>query len=152
MFVENYMHHGVHSCRVGDTLAKAAETMRDGHCGFLVVLDDEGKIVSVLTDRDVCMAAEASTKSSRRTPIPPPYQAIITVRPSDAIAHAEELMRHHHLRRLPVTDPDGRPVGVLSITDLARAAFPGWSAEVGGVTPLSVLGLLAIIDRSRPHV
>ncbi len=51
---------------------------------------------------------------------------------------------------LPVIDGAGRPTGVLSLSDLARAADPGWTADAGGVTPASVVFLLASVDRSEP--
>ena len=146
MDVGDFMHRGVHSCREGASLAEVARTMGDCNCGFLPVVDADGRVVGVVTDRDVCLAiglgdvslSGASTKEA------------FTVRANDCLTHAQDLMRLNRVRRLPVVDSTGRPIGVLSLSDLARAADPGWTADAGGVTPASVVSLLASVDRSEP--
>jgi CBS domain-containing protein len=146
MIVRDFMHRGVTTCREGAALAEIARTMGESNCGFLPVVDSDGRVVGVVTDRDVCLAiglGDISLGTSRAK------EAFI-VRADDNLAHAQDLMRVNRIRRLPVIDSTGRPIGVLSLSDLARAADPGWTADAGGVTPASVIFLLASIDRSEP--
>jgi CBS domain-containing protein len=146
VIVGDFMHRGVHTCREGAALAEVARTMGDGNCGFLPVVDGDGRVVSVVTDRDVCLAIGLGDIALGASSV---HEAF-TVREDDNMTHAQDLMRLHRVRRLPVIDGTGRPIGVLSISDLARAADPGWTADAGGVTPASVVFLLASVDRSEP--
>jgi CBS domain-containing protein len=110
-------------CRSTDTLAHAAQLMWDHDCGCVPVVDDERRVVGMITDRDACMAALHSGRPLRDLPV---SQAMarepVTVRPRDRIEEAQDLMRRARVRRLPVTDGEGRLVGILSLHDLARAA------------------------------
>ena len=74
---------------------------------------------------------------------------LFDVRASDLVSHALDLMARHHVHRLPVLDAGGHPVGVLTLSDLARAAAPGWTADAGTVTPSSVVELLSQVDHGR---
>lgn len=47
-------------------------------------------------------------------------RTVITCSPGDDIADVQELMKRHQIHRVPVVDPDGQPVGVLTLRDLAR--------------------------------
>lgn len=50
---------------------------------------------------------------------------LISARPEQSLAEVEQLMATHQVRRLPIVDGDGKPVGVISIDDLAKpAALP----------------------------
>jgi CBS-domain-containing membrane protein len=123
MLVMQLMSYPVTVCYVGDNLSQAARLMADGDRGALPVLDDIGRVIGMVTDRDICLAAyrlgrplaEISVRSTMSS-------RVYSCGPEDPLGLAEQLMRQHQVRRLPVVDPDGRPVGVLSLTDLARAA------------------------------
>jgi CBS domain-containing protein len=95
--------------------------MWDGDCGVVPVLDQNGKVVGLITDRDICMATYTQGL--------PPHticvknvmaKDLIGCAPSDTVAHAEKLMREHRVRRLPVIDNSGTLVGILSLNDVAR--------------------------------
>jgi CBS-domain-containing membrane protein len=77
----------------------------------------------VVTDRDICMAAYTQGRPLHEIPVTVAMakQAIATYA-NDSIESAEELMRANQIRRLPVLDTDSRPIGLLSLNDLARAA------------------------------
>jgi CBS domain-containing protein len=150
MLVSDFMQHGVARCRVGDSLQSAARTMLEKHCGFLSVVDDEGVLVGALTDRDVCMAAAWGEEPLARVAVAKAMSAtVVDVCEHDEISRALDLMARHHVHRVPVLDSAGHPVGVLTLSDLARAAAPGWTAEAGMVTPSSVVELLAHVDEGR---
>jgi CBS domain-containing protein len=113
----------VYTCRVGDTLDRAARLMWDHDCGAIPVLDDRGHTVSMVTDRDICMAAYTRGEPLWRIPVTVAASHSLHSVPSDAsVAVAHHLMKMHRIRRLPVLDRGGNLVGILSLTDIARSA------------------------------
>lgn len=123
MKVAKLMTENVHACDPDDRLEDAARQMWTHDCGFIVVVDLDGKLAGVITDRDVCLAAYAQGRPLRLISVSDVMsRKLWTVSPDDSIAQAEELMRQHQLRRLPVVDDSGQVVGVLSLADLAREA------------------------------
>jgi len=88
------------------------------------VVDQDGVVVAMLTDRDVCMAAFTQGRALGDIRISSAMsKSVWTCRPEDDVKLAEERMRHHRVRRLPVVDAEGRLVGILSLSDLAREAM-----------------------------
>ncbi|MET8446129.1 CBS domain-containing protein [Streptomyces sp. NPDC005209] len=107
------------------TAEQAARLMRDQNVGDVLVSYD-CDLFGVLTDRDIVVRVLADGRDPHTTTAgsvcsPPP---VVTVDPDDTTDHAAELMRHHHVRRLPVVERGGCPVGVVSLGDLAAADDP----------------------------
>ena len=123
MKVSQLMKQAVWSCRPEDSLNAAAEIMWDNDCGCIPVCDADGRLAGMITDRDVCMAAYLQGGTLRALRV---YSAmakeVFSCRPDDTTAKAEATMRQHRIRRLPVVDDDGRLVGFLSLSDIAKKA------------------------------
>jgi CBS-domain-containing membrane protein len=123
MRIENLMTRNVKSCSPEDDLGVAARVMWENDCGCVPVVDAQSRVIAMITDRDVCMAAytrgrrleEMSVESARS-------QKLFSCRPTDDSKQAEEMMKKEQIRRLPVVDSDGKLVGLLSLNDLAREA------------------------------
>jgi CBS domain-containing protein len=131
MTVEALMTRDVKTCRPDDTLNLAANIMWEQDCGCVPVVDEGRRVVGMLTDRDVCMAAYISGQPlSGLTISGAMSRGIRPCRREHAIAEAEEVMRANRVRRLPVVDEEGRLLGLLSLSDivLATAAGKGRSA------------------------
>jgi CBS domain-containing protein len=95
--------------------------MWERDCGVVPVVDDAGKVLAMITDRDVCMAAFWEEKILAHIPVTIASSRIVySVRPEDDIEVAEEIMKKRRVRRLPVTDQTGRLVGILSLSDIIR--------------------------------
>lgn len=100
------------------TIQEVAALMRDHDIGDVLVTSDEGSLVGIATDRDIvvrCLAegyGPDSPVGSACTTDP------ITLTLSDKAGDAVKTMREHAIRRVPVVD-GGRPVGIVSIGDLA---------------------------------
>ncbi len=149
MNVERIMCSDAKTCRADGSLNDAARIMWEHDCGFVPVVDDIGRVVSVITDRDICMAAY--TQGARLEEIPVSRAAshgAITVLPGESIERAEALMRRHRVRRLPVVNEAGGCVGVLSMNDLARNLHLA-RAHSGALRPESVAQTLAAISTPR---
>jgi CBS domain-containing protein len=123
MKVEQLMRHGVLCCHPDDTLSAVARIMWEHDCGCVAVRDTDGRVIGMITDRDVCMAAylQGGPLGALRVSSAMSKQ-LFSCRPDDSVADAEGVMREHRVRRLPVIDAGGRVVGILSLNDIATEA------------------------------
>ena len=127
--VAEVMTPGVESTTSSQALRDAARIMREGDFGSMPVVD-EGRLVGVLTDRDIVVRGVAEGLDptvcrvgdvASRDPV--------TVTPDQDLDEAMELMAHHRVRRLPVVS-DGRLVGVISQADVALGAKESKTGKV----------------------
>jgi CBS-domain-containing membrane protein len=145
------MTHEAVSCRSDASLAQAAQAMWDNDCGCIPVVDEDERVIGMLTDRDVCMAALHASRPLHELHVGDAMaKQPFTVRPDDGINEAQDVMCKKRVRRLPVTDVAGRLVGVLSLHDLARSAVTDrrWFA---GVKMRDVARTFAEVSRPREH-
>jgi CBS domain-containing protein len=115
------------------------------------MIDGDGELLAIVTDRDLCMAACREGLPPDETPVASmATYGVLTVRENESIEEAELLMRRHHIRRLPVVDAERRPIGIISLYDLAQHAH--WAAARGErPTPESVVTTeVAVGERPAP--
>jgi len=114
-----------------ETLYEAAARMKARRCRRLPVLGEEGRLVGILTDRDLRLAVNSplvlrerwqdemllqhTTVDACMTPDP------VTVVPDTPLEEAVALMLRYKISGLPVLDAEGRLVGIVTVTDLLRA-------------------------------
>ena len=152
MKVRDVMTTNVRTCFTSDSLAAAAQLMWDHDCGCVPVLNEDGQVIGMLTDRDICMAAffqavpigeiKVSAVMSRR---------LFDCTGDEDLSAAEGIMRKRKVRRLPVLNRDGRLVGLLSLSDIARLAYDEYERKATNrhVTDAEVAGLVADLSRRR---
>ncbi|MDH4177898.1 MAG: CBS domain-containing protein [Thermoleophilia bacterium] len=104
----------------GSTIGAAAREMAARNVGTVLVVD-EGRLVGILTERDVLRAVAAGWDENQ------PVSGRMTHNPEtaesdDTTEHAAMLMIHGGFRHLPIVD-DAEIVGILSIRDLVRVAL-----------------------------
>ncbi|MCP9982563.1 CBS domain-containing protein [Actinomadura madurae] len=108
------------------TLYEAARLMRDQGIGDVLVTF-AGRLCGLVTDRDIVVRAVAESRDTALTPLGDVCTAeLTTIHPEDDTDTAARLMCEQAVRRLPVVDAEQRPVGIVSIGDLAVA-----NGEVG---------------------
>jgi CBS domain-containing protein len=125
MRVEQVMTRTVETCGPHDHLDRAAQLMWDYDCGVVPVVNGEGaqRVIGMITDRDVCMAAYTQGRPLSEIAVATAMsQRLCSCRTTDAVAVALKVMETNQVRRLPVLDADDRLVGVLSLADLGREA------------------------------
>src|SRR5688572_7201206 len=105
MLVEQLMNRPPVSCGATDSLHRAAGLMIEHDCGALPVLDETGRPVGMLTDRDICIAAhqlglplDAITASQAMS------RELHTCRAGDPVGVAERLMSKCQIRRVPAVE------------------------------------------------
>ncbi len=106
------------------TVAQAARAMREAAIGDVVVIDANQNVYGIVTDRDIAIRAVAVGLDPNTAQLAQICsRALVTLGPTDSVADAFRLMRQQALRRLPVVDA-GKPVGIVSLGDLASARDP----------------------------
>jgi CBS domain-containing protein len=125
MRVEQLMTRELKVCTEADTLNRAAQMMWEYDCGCVPVIsaNGDGRLLGIVTDRDVAMAAYTQGKQLWAIPVGAAMaHKVIACHASDGISQAESLMRDNRVRRLPVLDQNEHMVGLLSLSDVAREA------------------------------
>jgi CBS domain-containing protein len=126
MFVEQVMTPVVSICQPDDSLRQAAQLMWDNDCGCIPVCAGDGypRVLGVITDRDICMAALFQGKPLADITVVDAIsgQELKVCHADDQVGDASQLMREAKVRRLPVVDASGSLLGMISIADLAREA------------------------------
>ena len=126
MLVESLMTREVESCRPESTLAEAAAVMWRRDCGVVPVVDEDQRVVGLVTDRDICMALSMRGERASEVRVSEVMaRGVQTCTPVDDVREALEAMGRLQVRRLPVVDSRGRLVGVLSISDVVRHTRKG---------------------------
>jgi CBS domain-containing protein len=123
MNVGELMTREIRTCGTTDSLNKAAQLMWENDCGCVPVVDADGKAIAMVTDRDICMAAYTQGKPLAEMSISSAAsRGIVAVTAQDSLETAEAAMQKHQIRRVPVVDGAGKPIGILSMNDIARHA------------------------------
>jgi CBS-domain-containing membrane protein len=123
MKVAQVMKQQVKTCHAQETLNTAAQIMWDHDCGSVPVVDSDGRVIGMITDRDICMAAYTHGGPLRALQVKDAMSKnVCACQPQDGLADAERIMRANQVHRLPVIDAGNRLVGILSLNDLAEEA------------------------------
>lgn len=103
----------------GDSIQDAARKMKEAETGALLVVDGD-ELKGIVTDRDIVVNAVAEGNSDA-TVEDVASTDTTTIEPGSSLEDAISLMRENKIRRLPVVE-DGKPVGIVSLGDLAIEA------------------------------
>jgi CBS domain-containing protein len=133
MLVKDVMSKNLYCCAPSDTAQAAAKTMKVQAVGALPVVSDSTnrRLEGIVTDRDLCCSVVASAKLAETTKIADVMtRNPITCAPENTLEDCEELMRKHQVRRLPVTDKQGRCIGVVAQADIALHGTAGMVSKM----------------------
>ena len=143
MPVKNWMTTDVVSVTPETSLLKVGKLMKDHHVRRLPVLDDAGRVVGIISDRDVRDASPskattldmyemhyllAELKAKNIMTAKP-----ITVKPTDTVEQAALIMLDNKVGGLPVVDDAGKLVGIISDHDVFKAMVDITGARLGGL-------------------
>ncbi|MEV0223210.1 CBS domain-containing protein [Streptomyces sp. NPDC050704] len=133
--VNDVMTPGAMTVEPDSPLVDAAQLMRDQDLGSVLVVEGD-RLVGMVTDRDIALRVVADGGDPRVIDVrsvctPDP----ICVGPEEEASEAVALMRRHAVRRLPVV-ADGRPIGMVSLGDLAENRDPNSAlADISRAAP-----------------
>ena len=137
MFVHEAMAKTICTAAPTDTVSSVAHMMKDDDCGFIPITDG-GRLVGVVTDRDIVIRCLAGARSDvRNQPIDSVMSTSVwTIDAGATVEEAAHVMAEHEVRRLPVMSK-GNLVGVLSYGNLEQAVHaegPAAAEATLGVT------------------
>ena len=117
------------------TVTDAATVMRDKDIGDVLWVEGE-EVKGILTDRDIAVRVVAEGKDPTSTTVSDVATTDLkTLSPDDSVDEAVELVREHDVRRVPVVE-DARPVGIVSLGDLARVGDENSAlADISSASP-----------------
>jgi CBS domain-containing protein len=146
MKVRDLMTSKVRSCRLETNLAEVGKEMWEGDCGALPVVNDEGRVTGIITDRDIAIALATRGRPAGEVAVREVTgDRAQTCLADDDATVALETMKAYKVRRLPVVDADGHLRGVLSLNDVVTHA--------GAASPTEVVRTLAsICEHGHPIV
>ena len=129
--VTNVMTANPCCCKRDTPLKDVAQMMIDNYCGMIPVVDDHGKPIGTVTDRDIAVrivacGKDASTACASDAMSVPVHSVTIDSSLRDAVC----MMEAEKVRRLLVVDADGKLAGVAAIADLALAGKDEATAQV----------------------
>ena len=103
------------------SLREVALMMKDGDFGALPVIEREtGRLVGILTDRDIVVRAVAEGKSVTEATVGETMsEKLYTAKPDDFVFEAVRAMGEHQVRRIPIADEAGVLQGIIAMADIA---------------------------------
>jgi CBS domain-containing protein len=148
--VDQVMTKSVFVVQAEHSLNDAARIMWEHDCGIVPVTNGHGRVVGVVTDRDIAMAAHFEGRDLRGIAVERAMsRGVHTCRPDDDAADAEATLRAARVRRLVVVDDGGQLLGVLSLSDLAREAARTPNARTRRARQAEIGETLAAIGAPR---
>jgi CBS domain-containing protein len=133
MSLERFCRKDVVTILSKQSIRDAALKMRDAHVGAIVVVDDD-RPVGIVTDRDIVLRAILENRDPQTTAVRDVMSRDLKViRDNEKIDDAISAIRAAGVRRLPIVDAKGKPVGMVSLDDLVVLIAGELSVAAGAV-------------------
>jgi CBS-domain-containing membrane protein len=151
MRVQDVMTRNVKSCQPEATVDQAAMMMWDYDCGVLPVVDDDRRVMGMITDRDIAIAAATRGRLTTHIKVGEVMSGnVFACAEDEDIKSALNTMRRERVRRLPVINYDGRLAGILSLNDVVLRAEESRAGRAPEISQEDLVSTLkAICEHSR---
>jgi len=147
MKIREVMTETVVSAAADATVRRVAEIMRERNVGSVVLLDEEGAALGLITDRDLAVSVLADGHGGDASAADHASSPVVTAAPGMDIEEATQLMVANGIRRLPVVDGD-RLTGIVTLDDLAaRIGDPALAADITAQVTRAALPTFYFHDR-----
>jgi CBS domain-containing protein len=147
------------SCAAETNLAAAVEILWNRNCGMLPIVNQQGKVTGVVTDRDICVAlGTRNCRASEITVHEIQPEKLFACKADDDIHTALAIISGAKVRRLPVLDEAGKLQGILSLDDVVLHAATGIAGREPELSSSDVIESMKCVYRSglpepvRQHV
>jgi CBS domain-containing protein len=104
----------------GQTLAEAVDSLAEHNVGALVVIDAEGKVVGIISERDIIHQAAVNRKFFSLKVSDTMTSEVIVGLPEDDVMSVAHTMTERRFRHIPILDGE-KLIGIISIGDLLKA-------------------------------
>ncbi len=119
----------VETIRPEQTVREAIKQLTDQRIGAVVVVNEAGRPIGILSERDIIRAAARNEALFDETVKTFMTSDVIVARPSDDVRAVEKTMTERRFRHLPVMD-HGELIGIISIGDVVKAALDAYVGEI----------------------
>ena len=103
-----------------DRVSKAKMMVRKHNVSGFPVVDSSGKLVGLLTHRDLRFEPDTSRKVAE---VMTPLEKLVTVAPDTPTEEAKLLLHRNRIEKLPVVDESGALVGLMTFKDIEKSMF-----------------------------
>ena len=114
---ENGMIYDPVTIKRGSSVADALKIMKEFHIGGIPVVDDDKKLVGIVTNRDLRFEANMERKIDEVMT----SENIITTSQSTNLDEAAKILQTYKIEKLPVVDKEGKLVGLVTYKDITKA-------------------------------
>ena len=150
MNVQDIMTSEVQFCGPDSNLASVAKLMWDTDCGVLPVLNVEGQVLGMITDRDICMACATKNRAPSEITVREALSGkTYSCKTSDDSQTVMDIMKREQVRRLPVVDEEGVLQGLISMNDLILLAGETKAGKAPAISSEDVARALQAISAHR---
>jgi CBS domain-containing protein len=140
------------TCRPETNLAAVATIMWDGDCGAIPVVNEAGKVVGMVTDRDIAIATATKGRLASEIPVSEVITGkVYSCALDEDIKSALKTMRYDGVRRLPVVNDDGLIQGILSINDVILRAEEATGKYVPELSYEDAMSTMKALCEHRPR-
>lgn len=116
---------------VDATVEDAIRTMIDKAVGAVAVVDDQGVVAGMFTERDVLAKFALSGRDPRQTPVREMMSQMVEMGTRETtLSEALQVMLERHYRHMPIVDDQGRVLGICSIRNILQAKIDYLLAEL----------------------
>ncbi len=119
----------VYTARPGQTVREALAQLAARNVGALVVVDDRGRPIGIISERDIVRAAVRDEQLFGRTVRQLMTRDLIVAAPEDDLRTVAHTMTERRIRHLPVVVEE-RLVGIVSIGDVVKAQRDQYEGEI----------------------
>lgn len=130
-------------CDASTNLGAAIEMLWNRNCGFLPVVDENEKVIGVVTDRDLCIAMGTRNRVAGEITVGEALSPqLFYCKPEDDIHAALKIMGDKKVRRLPVVDSNRKLKGILAMDDIVMHAQTARAGKFPELSADDILGTL----------
>ena len=115
---ENGMIYDPVTIKRGRTVGDALAMMAEYHIGGIPVVDDEGKLVGIVTNRDLRFHRNDKTLIDE---VMTSENLIVTHHQQTDLDRASQILLKHKIEKLPVVDDDNHLIGLITYKDITKA-------------------------------
>lgn len=147
MQVRDIMHTDVKFCSPESPLDTVALTMWNHDCGSVPIVDNQGRPIGIVTDRDIAMGCAIQHRPlwDIKSIDIAKDRSLFTCRLDEDISTALELMQQKQIRRVPVVDQEGKLAGILSLGDVVAHTGNGHGHRKSAIREESMLTTLKAV-------
>ena len=113
---------------VSHTVGDVKKIVEETYTGGILVLDSNGRLVGIITTRDLLFERDAHKRLSEIM-----TRDVVTAPPDTTLEQAEKILHGHRIEKLPLVDSNGKLVGLITMKDIMKISeYPKATKDTRG--------------------